>query len=173
MSNEITPEIDSADICERLVGITPIYLQNFVARGLYGLRASVKPGKVRAQRRLFSRDDVFGIALIWLLFEAGMRTDPIIRIVKDITGTDNPNPNLAAKKLLQQNVEYLVIDRTPRLPTKTPSEKPGQKIHFLREAEEFQPGLWNPAAAEILLPVGQKFRDIETRLRILFPPKGA
>ena len=64
--------IDSADICERLVGISPIYLQNFVQRNSYGLRASIQPGKVREQRRFFSRDDVFGIALVWLLFESGL-----------------------------------------------------------------------------------------------------
>src|SRR2546423_1231726 len=71
MSKTINPEIDAADICERLVGITPIYLQNFVQRGSYGLRASVQQGKRREKRRLFSREDVFGIALVWLLFESG------------------------------------------------------------------------------------------------------
>ena len=77
MSTDIMHEIDASDICERLVGITPIHLQNFVSRGAYGLRASVQSGKVRAQRRLFSREDVFGIALVWLLFESGLRGDPM------------------------------------------------------------------------------------------------
>src|SRR3989442_236383 len=96
MSSEMQPEIDSAEICERLVGITPIYLQNFVqrGRGRYGLKASAQAGKWRERRRLFSRDDVFGIALVWLLFESGLRSDPIIRILKEIAGTKQPKANL-------------------------------------------------------------------------------
>ena len=88
--------IDSADIVERLVGITPLYLQNFVQRGSYGIRASVKPGKVRVQRRLFSRDDVFGIALVWLLFESGLRGDPIARALNDIAGTKKASRLIAS-----------------------------------------------------------------------------
>jgi hypothetical protein len=88
-----------ADICERLVGITPIYLQNFLQRGSYGLHSSVSPGKLRSQRRLFSQDDVYGIALVWLLFEAGLRGDSIARILNVVAGTKKPNANLAAAKL--------------------------------------------------------------------------
>ena len=175
---KIIPKIDSADISERLVGITPVYLNNFLQRedernGLYGLQASVRAGKLRKKRRLFSREDVFGIALVWLLFEAGMRTDPIIRVLKDIAGTNRPNPNLAAKKLLQQNAEYLLIVRHPRLPSKTQPEKPGQEIRIVRDAQSPQPGAANPAAVEVVVPVGPKFRDIEMRLKLLFPPQGA
>src|SRR5215472_2567314 len=97
MSSEIVPEIDTADICERLVGITPVYLQNFLQRGSYGLRSSVSPGKVRSQRRLFSPEDVYGVALVWLLFESGLRRDPITRILNDVAGTKKADANKAAK----------------------------------------------------------------------------
>src|SRR5438445_535172 len=129
MSRQTQPEIDSAEICERLVGITPIYLQNFVqrGRGRYGLKASAQAGKWRERRRLFSRDDVFGIALVWLLFESGLRSDPIIRILKEIAGTKQPKANLAAKKLLESQAEYLVVVRQPRGPTKTPHATPGKE----------------------------------------------
>jgi len=175
MSSEMQPEIDSAEICERLVGITPIYLQNFVqrGRGRYGLKASVQAGKWRQKRRLFSRDDVFGIALVWLLFESGLRSDPIIRILKEIAGTKQPKANLAAKKLLESQAEYLVVVRQPRGPTKTPYARPGQENRTVTQAEAVEPRAWNPAAVELLIPVGQKFRDIERLLEFLFPPQGA
>jgi hypothetical protein len=174
MSTGIRYEIDNADICERLVGITPVYLQNFVSRGSYGLRASVVRGKVRAQRRLFSRDDVFGITLVWLLFESGLRGDPIARVLNDVAGTKQANANLAAKKLVQAKGEYLVILRKPRAPTKNPSDKPAQETRIIspKEASEPRKRNWNPAV-EILIPVGHKFRDIERRLEILFPAQGA
>jgi hypothetical protein len=163
--------IDAKDICERLVGITPIYLQNFVSRGSYGLKASAKPGKVREQRRVFSRDDVFGIALVWLLFESGLRGDPIARVLNDVAGTKKANANLAAKKLLQSKTEYLRILRTPRGPTKSPSGKPAQETRIITQAEASEPRPWNQGI-ELLIPVGHKLRDIERRMEILFPPQG-
>lgn len=170
MSHKIKNKIDAADICERLVGITPIYLQNFIQRGSYGLRSSVNPGKVRSQRRQFSRDDVFGIGLVWLLFEAGLRGDPMVRILKEITGKV-ANPNLAAKKLLEERAEYLVIARRPRGPTKIPLEKPAQEISIV--GQDSPQSIQDIAAVQIAIPVGSKFRDIEMRMELLFPPQGA
>jgi hypothetical protein len=161
-------DIDAADICERLVGITPIYLQNFFSRGSYGLRSSVSPGKVRAQRRLFSRDDVFGIALVWLLFESGLRGDPLARVLNEIAGTKRANGNLAARKLLASQAEYLVVVRKPRGPTKTPSDKPGQETRIVSRQETAKLKAWNPDAVEVLVPVGQRFADIKRRMEILF-----
>lgn len=161
-------EIDASDICERLVGITPIYLQNFVSRGSYGLRASVKPGKVRAQRRLFSREDVFGIALVWLLFESGLRGDPMARVLNDLAGTKKGNANLAAKKLLESKADYLLVVRRPRTPTKTPLKKPDQSVRAVRQAELAEIIGQHPGADLLVIPVGQKFDDIRKRMEILF-----
>jgi hypothetical protein len=168
MSSNITSEIDSADIAERLVGITPLYLQNFVQRGSYGIRASVKPGKVRSQRRLFSRDDVFGIALVWLLFEAGLRGEPLARVLNDITKTKKANANLAAKKLLESQTAYLLIVRKPRGPTKTPQDKPEQRVKPIKQSELAEAIEQEPAANLLVIPVGPKFEDIRNRMEILF-----
>jgi hypothetical protein len=168
MSTDNIPEIDAADISERLVGITPIYLQNFVSRGLYGLRASVKPGKVRAQRRLFSGKDVFGIALVWLLFEAGLRSDPIARVLNEIAGTKKANANLAAKNLLEGESDYLLILRNPRKPTKQPQEKPEQSVRAIRKAELSAEMAQHVSSDVLIIPVGFKFEDVRKRLELLF-----
>lgn len=164
----MSSEIETIDICQRLVGITPIHLQNFVSRGLYGLRASVKPGKVREQRRFFSRDDVLGIALVWLLFESGLRGDPIARVLNDLAGTKRANANLAAKKLADQQAEYLLIVREPRGPTKIPLEKPEQSVKVTRQSELLSILEQYPAADFAVIPVGKKFEDIRKRMDILF-----
>jgi len=168
VSRRRKPEIDAADAAERLVGITPIYLQNFVSRGLYGLRASVIPGKVRAQRRLFSQEDIFGIALVWLLFEAGLRSEPITRVLNDIAGTKKANANLAAKKLLESQADYLVIIRSARTPTKTLQEKPGQIVKTSCQLELVAAIEQSPSADVLVIPVGAKFQDVSKRLQILF-----
>lgn len=157
-------EVDAADITERLVGITPIYLQNFVSRGLYGLRASVKPGKVRAQRRLFSREDIFGIALVWLLFESGLRSEPLTRVLNDIAGTKKANANLAAKKLLESSTQYLLIGRTPRGPSKSIPEKPVQIVRRAGQMELATAVKEHSTSDLIVIPVGQKFDDIRKRM---------
>jgi hypothetical protein len=167
MSNTFNPKIDASDVAERLVGITPIYLQNFVSRGLYGLRASVIRGKVRAQRRLFSRDDVFGIALVWLLFESGLRGEPLARVLKDITKTDKANANLAAKKLLESGSDYLLIVRQPR-DTKTPQDKPEQVVKPIKQSKLAGAIVQEPTADLLIIPIGPKFEDIRKRMEILF-----
>jgi len=166
----MSTDIDSADVTDRLVGITPVYLQNFISRGLYGLRASARPGKVREKRRLFSRDDVFGIALVWLLFESGLRTEPIARTLNEIAGTRKANANLAATKLLESHSDYLLIFRNPRGPTKSPPGQPEQIVKPIRRAE-LPAAIEQHALADILvIPVGAKFQDVSKRIEILFGP---
>lgn len=171
MVKEPQVEIDASDIADRLVGITPIYLQNFISRGLHGLRASiVKPSIVR---RLFTRDDVFGIALVWLLCESGLRRAAIDRILNDIARTKKPDANLAARKLLELQAEYLVILCQPRGPTKTHAKDPVQETKIVSRSELRKMRAQNPAGVELVVPIGPKFRDIEKRMEILFPSAGA
>jgi hypothetical protein len=165
---ESKPEIDAADICERLVGITPVYLQNFLQRGSYGLRSSVSPGKVRSQRRFFSTGDVYGISLVWLLFESGLRGDPIARILNEVAGTKKPDANKAAESLLDAKSDYLLVVRTPRRPSKSIPDKPEQKVQTCTE-EALTMFLEQSSDAVILVvPVGDKFADVRKRLDILF-----
>jgi len=168
MSREIEPEIDAADICERLVGITSVYLQNFLQRGSYGLRSSVSPGKVRSQRRLFSVEDVYGIALVWELFESGLRGDPIARILKDVGDTKKADANKAAAKLLENKSDYLLIFHTPRRPSKSIPKMPEQRVVMVTE-EEFNRMLnWPGIRGGQVIAVGEKFADVRKRLEILF-----
>jgi len=168
MSNQNEPEINAADISERLVGIAPVYLQNFLQRRSYGLRSSVSPGKVRSQRRLFSTEDVYGIALVWELFESGLRGDPIARILNDVAGTKKADANKAAAKLRAGEVAYLLVFRTARHPSKNISKMPIQKIETVTE-EGFARVLkrWPRQSAQVIA-VGEKFADVRKRLDILF-----
>jgi hypothetical protein len=167
-SENIGPEIDAADICERLVGITPVYLQNFLQRGSYGLRSSVNPGKVRSQRRLFSPEDVYGIALVWELFESGLRGDPIARVLKDVAGSKKADANKAAAKLLEGKKDYLLIVRTSRRPSKSISKMPEQTVQPVTEAEFNRILNSGIRRSGQVIAVGEKFADIRKRLEILF-----
>jgi hypothetical protein len=179
MSRAIESIIDASDICERLVGITPIYLQNFLQRGSYGVRSSVSPGKVRSQRRLFSTEDVYGIALVWLLFESGMRGDAIGQILTDIGGTKRPDANKAADALQDPGTDYLLIIRTPRRPSKSIPQKQKQRVEIVSE-EALSMYLFAKGPDEgaedfittdeniLIVPIGDKFADVRKRLNVFF-----
>lgn len=167
MSTKLTPDIDAADVCERLVGITPIYLQNFLQRGSYGLRSSVNPGKVRNQRRLFSVEDVYGIALVWELFESGLRAEPIERILNDVARTKKADANKAAAKLLENRIAYLLLFRRSRRPSKSIAKAPIQRVEALTE-DVFAGFLKKWREGGQVITVGEKFADVRKRLEILF-----
>src|SRR5438045_2878515 len=99
-----------------LVGITPLYLNTFIQRKLYGITASVQSGKVREKRRLFSEADVYGIGLVWMLFESGLRTQVIRRILNELGGTKKANARITAETLRKARAEYIVVIREPRKP---------------------------------------------------------
>jgi len=132
ISRSHQPEIDAADIAERLVGITSVQLQNFYQHGPYGLHASVQGGKVRQQRRLFAEDDIFGIALVWQLFECGLRSGSIVQALNEIARTKKPNANLAAKKLRAAKAEFLVIVCKARGPRRPPPMAVEQRVEVVK-----------------------------------------
>jgi hypothetical protein len=179
MSSELMAKIDTADVSERLVGITPVYLQNFLQRASYGVRSSVSPGKVRSQRRLFSREDVYGIALVWLLFESGMRGDAIGHVLTHIAETKKPDANKAANTLLENCTDYILILRAPRRPSKSIPNKPEQRVEMVTE-EALSMYLFTKGPEEgdenfitndqniLIIPVGDKFADVRKRLDVFF-----
>src|SRR5262252_9371803 len=88
----------SSDIA-KLVGITPVYLNALVHRKLYGIAASISDRHGESKVRVFSDEDVFGIALVWTLFEAGLRPQQIREILLQLVETEAPDANSAAEFL--------------------------------------------------------------------------
>ena len=157
--------IETWQVTEVLVGITSAYLNTFLQRKKYGIAASVQAGKVRSERRLFSQADVYGIALIWILFESGLRTQPINRILNQLAGTKKANAPSCAERLRKIGAEYIVMVREPRKPGGNKEPKP--KISTVKKADLPAIVTANPAANVILIPVGQKFEDVRKRMEIL------
>jgi hypothetical protein len=159
-------KIETADITERLVGIPLIYLNNFLQRRSYSLAPSVEAGKVRAKRRLFSEADVYGIALVWMLFESGLRTQTIRRILNNLAETKKANANRTAEKLRESQAENIVIVREPRGP-KGPA-KPEPRVQTSSSADVAGIVADNPTANVLIVPIRTKFEDIKKRLEFLF-----
>lgn len=97
------------------VGIQPTLLNKFIGRERnYGIKPSIQPGG-RGGERIFSEQDVYGIALVHWLFESGLRSETIELVLNQICGRREPSANDAAALLVAQKPDVLVVTREPRL----------------------------------------------------------
>jgi hypothetical protein len=116
----------------------------------------VRSGKGRGSRRRFSQDDLFGIALVWWLFEAGLRTQAIQYVLNQICGGRlGSRASDAARIVTERKAELLVIKRWPR--KKVGAEYPKQRILLTDTGgmSEQTDGLETEAL--LVLPVGKLY----------------
>ena len=66
----------------RVTGIPTTRLNKFVESPGYGIKPSIRGTAGRGAPRLYSLDDLLGIALAWWLFQAGLRSKVIGRVLK-------------------------------------------------------------------------------------------
>jgi hypothetical protein len=151
---------ESSDV-ENVVGISRNYLNKFIERELYGIVPSERMDVGRGRRRWFSRDDVFGIALVWWLFEAGLRSDVIKRILRDCFGQKDANANKAAYSLREDGVAFLVICRIPRSGGGHRRKNPQQSVHMLDKDDLLALVGENKAQAIQIIPAGELFWNLE------------
>src|SRR5215471_16454936 len=87
---------ESRDVI-KLTRIPATYLNKFIEHNR--IRASIRQGGGRGSRRLFTKDDVLGIALIWALFQTGLRSKVISELLKRASpdeSSDGPITALAS-----------------------------------------------------------------------------
>jgi hypothetical protein len=166
ISAEAIKAFTSTDIADLLVGITPIYLNSFLQRKLYGITASISDRHGEKRIRIFDEDDVRGIALVWMLFEAGLRTQPIRRILNELAGTKKAVARTTAEILFRSRVEYIVVVREPR----RPRAKGDPQVKITTAKKSDLPGLIaeNPTANVLVVPIGAKLNDIRIRVQVLY-----
>src|SRR5467141_3392935 len=122
---------DSARVC-KAVGIRPIYLNKFIERKQYGIEPSVRAGEGRGSRRFFSEDDVYGIALVWWLFEGGLRSETIQYVLNQICGGKKKvTASDAAMILREGEADILGIMRQPRIDLRGRQAHPKQEVILL------------------------------------------
>lgn len=119
---------ESSGVVE-LVGISAVDLNKLCDRNQYGIKPSARAGEGRGSRRWFTREDVLGIALVWWLFEAGLRSQAIQYVFNQIAGKKGASANTAAQVLIQKSREMLVIERSPRTSSDRSRKFPKQQVH--------------------------------------------
>jgi hypothetical protein len=143
-----------------------MYLNMFLQRKLYGITASISGRRGDKNSRRFDEATVFGIALVWMLFTSGLRTEPIKRILNDIAETTEADAVAAAEFLLQADVHYLVIIRDLGIHGDEPAtELKTAGTSFVQDIAKFV--MDNPKASVLTVPVGEKFAAIEQRMGVI------
>lgn len=151
---------DSSEVCE-LVGIGPILLNKFVERRSYGIRPSVRSGKGRGGRRVFSPDDVFGIALVWWMFASGLRSNVIQSVLDEICGTKNGGAAQAAKRLIERKVEIVRVQTQPKRRDR------GLTLprHLVFLIAQEKPNVVRPMAIALEIPVGHLYSILLEKMK--------
>jgi hypothetical protein len=162
--------LSSSDVTA-IVGITPIYLNALVHRKLYGIAASISDQHGEMKIRIFSEEDVFGIALVWMLFESGLRTQSIREILLQVVETDEPDANAAAESLALSGVAHLLIIREP---SKSKKKKTANLLVEPTLIDDLVDLVENAVAehrtaAILLVPVGARFAEIENKIKRMYP----
>jgi hypothetical protein len=166
MTTKATQLFESWHVTEWLVGIPPMYLNMFLQRKLYGITASVSGRRGDKNSRRFDEATVFGIALVWMLFSSGLRTESIRRILNDIAQTIEADAVAAAQVILQAQVHYLVIIRELGIHGDEPAtELKTVGTSFKEDIAKFV--VDNPKASVLTVPVGEKFAAIEQRMSVI------
>lgn len=159
----------SADV-SRLVGITPVYLNALVARGLYGVAASISERHGEMKLRIFGEEDVLGIALVWMLFEAGLRPQAIREILFQLVETEEPNASAAAEFIGQSEISHLIVlrewtkskkSRNQWLKVESTSEENLNEL-LVESVSKY------PRASVLVAPVGKVFDDLADKIRLMY-----
>jgi hypothetical protein len=147
----------------RLVGIQPTLLNKFIQRGKYGIAASVQEGKGHGKERLFGEKDVYGIALVYWLFESGLRSESIQYVLNQICGGQlGSSADDAASAVLRRTGEILAISRKPR----SGYEKyPAQTTRQLDTAEAARVVQENANASILVIPVRRLFASLKDKMK--------
>jgi hypothetical protein len=154
---------ESTDVV-RLVGIPPTVLNKFIERGQYGIESSVRGGKGRGSRRLFSDLDVCGIALVWWLFESGLRSKVIQFVLNQICGgRRNSTAKTAAKILAERNIRFLAIFRGHRSQMNEGAGHPPQRVVLGREAQVLAKQIGEQESV-LILPVGNRLAQLKAAI---------
>ncbi len=157
---------DSVRVC-KAVGIQPLYLNKLVERKQYGIEPSVSAGEGRGSRRFFSEEDVYGIALVWWLFEGGLRSGTIQEVLDQICGGKKKSTAVEAARFMFEDVaDMLAIKREPRIGLSKSQRQPNVEVIPLisQLGSEY---LVEELATESLLyiPTGQLFKKLKDSMQ--------
>lgn len=169
--NDIERNVPSAFESSELVNLIGIQMPNLnkmIEREQYGIVPSERSGRGRGRRRLFTIDDAFGVALVWWLFESGLRSGAIQYVLNQVCGgRRGSSASDAARVLLEAEAEVLVITREPRTAKDSNRDYPKQTVSAMQRSRASEAIRNNPTASVLILPVSERFSILKSAMQEL------
>jgi hypothetical protein len=101
-----------------------------------------------------------------MLFESGLRSQAIRRILNELGGTKKANARITAEALRKAGAEYIVVMREPRKPKGKTEPEPS--IRTAKRSEVARIISQTETANVLIIPIGAKFADIQKRIAAVF-----
>jgi hypothetical protein len=160
--------LGTSEVAE-IVGVSVPLLSKYAQRGRYGITASMRPGRTgRGKERLFGVEDVYGIALVHLLFESGLRSEVIQWVVNQICFKKlGSKANDAARRIMEEDKDLIVVLRQPRTGANRPesgdAKLPEQETELYSVKDVAKIAI--PQTGSILIiRVGEILKELRTKL---------
>jgi hypothetical protein len=151
----------------RFTGIPASYLNKFIEHRSCGIKPSIREGSGRGTRRLFSDDDALGIALVWSLFQAGLRSRVISQVLQAyLEGPEGPQ-GLATEAAEKMDGECSALNKQMVLVIRRSLGRSGAKARklqvWLDDKDYAEPS--SELSSELVIPISMVFAEVKKKIQ--------
>jgi len=160
------PEIFVTSQISKLLRVPEWRIIKFVGGKEYGIAPALAQAAGTGTRRLYDLENVCELALAWWLFQAGLRSDVVGWILRQVRAEQEPLKKLLELEESRATNLYLAVTRTGR---KGHYFVPRQRVEFLWSIDDVAHLLDTSEDNSnfVLLPVGANYFDLKRRLKKL------
>ena len=108
---------------------------------------------------------------MWWLFEAGLRSELIDDVLKQIGKVSEANANDAASNLLSADIEMIAIRREPRFFDTSRRPRPEQEVFLVDWTAATHLVENNPTASVLFIPIADRFKELDEKMQKIHPTK--
>jgi hypothetical protein len=159
---------ESRDVI-RFTRIPATYLNKFLEHNR--IRASIRQGEGRGSRRLFTKQDVLGIALMWALFQTGLRSKVIADALRALSPDESSiGPITAVATILDCHPSGAAAELVIRRWLGPPRKK-GRDLRVITAPSDVEPR--PELSSELVIPVGRIFEEVKKEIERFRATRGA
>jgi hypothetical protein len=171
MKNENQRRLDpyvfeSRDVI-RFAGIPATYLNKFIEHRSFGIKPSIREGSGRGTRRLFSDEDALGIALVWSLFQVGLRSRVIAQVLEAILEGPGGPQGLATEAAGRLDAECAALNEPKVLVIRRSlgrSRKNTRSLQvWLDDKDYVEPR--SDVSSELIIPISMVFAEVKKKIQ--------
>jgi hypothetical protein len=155
----------------RLTGIPVNYLNKLIERVSFGIKPSIREGPGRGIRRLFSEEDAIGVALVWTLFQVGLRSGVISQVLLAyLEGPEGPQ-GLATEAASKMDATCAALNEQQVLVIRrslSRSRKTGRSLQVWLDDKDYDVPS-SELSSELVIPISMVFAEVKKKIQRFKP----